>query len=310
MSEPHAGGIAVAESAALTARITVMSVSVALVLTFAKAAGWWAGGSVALLSSLADSALDVAAAVATFVAVRVAVTPPDADHRFGHGKAEGFSSMLQAALVFGSAALIGREAVVHLLKPEPVRAEGWAIAIMVLSLVLTAALVYMQGRVLKQTASVAVSGDRAHYVSDFASNIAALIGIGLTMATGEPRWDALAGLFVTLWLVWGAIKVLRDATDHLMDHELGESERKAIIGAVMADPSIKDVHELRTRASGPTIHIQMHIDLDPDLSLDQAHRIVVAAERRVLEAFPAADLIIHPDPEGRAEAHGQFGERP
>lgn len=308
MSEPHAGAMAVEASAALTARITVMSVSIATILTLAKAAGWWAGGSVALLASLADSVLDVAAAIATFVAVRVAVTPPDADHRFGHGKAEGFSSLLQAALVFASAALIGREAVVHLIHPEPVKAEGWAVAIMLLSIALTAVLVAMQTRVLRQTASVAVSGDRAHYVADFASNLAALAGIGLTMLTHEPRWDALAGLFVMVWLVWGAIKVLRDATDHLMDHELGESERKAIVDAVLDDPRVRNVHELRTRASGPMIHIQMHIDLDPHQSLLDAHEIVEGAEDRVRSAFPAADVLIHPDPEGHAEPHGRFGE--
>jgi cation diffusion facilitator family transporter len=237
----------------------------------------------------------------------VAVSPPDKEHRYGHGKAEAFASLLQAGLVFASAALIAREAVARLVTPSPVRAEGWALAVMGLSLVMTAGLIVLQGRVLAQTRSVAVSGDRAHYAADLASNLAVLVGIAATALLHDPRWDAVAGLFVALWLTWGAIKVLRDATDHLMDHELGQAERQAIIGAVLQDPSIADVHELRTRASGPRIHMQMHIDLDPDLTLEQAHRILVAAERRVLEVFPAADILIHADPEGRAEPHGPFG---
>jgi cation diffusion facilitator family transporter len=308
MTAGHAGGLSVTDSAALTARITVLSVSMALILTAAKLAGWLMGGSVALLASLADSALDVAAALATFIAVRVAVSPPDAEHRFGHGKAEAFASLLQAGLVFASAALIGREAIAHLVAPKPVTSEGAAIAVMLLSLALTAALVLMQDRVLAKTPSVAVSGDRAHYVADFASNIAALIGIGLALWTGDPRWDAAAGLFVMLWLVWGAIGVLRDATSHLMDHELGPEERQAIVQAVLADPRVRNVHELRTRASGPTVHIQMHVDLDPHQTLLAAHDIVEGAEARVLAAFPAADVLIHPDPEGHAEPHGRFGE--
>lgn len=305
---PRIGAMSIDQSAALTRRITTLSVAMSTVLTLAKLAAWLGGGSVALLASLADSALDVVAAVATFVAVRVAVSPPDEEHRFGHGKAEAFASLLQAGLVFASGALIAREAAVHLIWPQPVKAEGWGLAVMGLSLVLTGALITLQGRVLARTSSVAVSGDREHYAADLASNVAALIGIAATALLRDPRWDAAAGLFVALWLIRGAVRVLRDAADHLMDHELGEVERKAIVEAVLADHRIRNVHELRTRASGPRIHIQMHVDLDPDQSLDQAHQIVEGAEQRVLSAFPAADLLIHPDPEGRAEPHGPFGE--
>jgi cation diffusion facilitator family transporter len=305
---PRVGVTPIDQSAALTRRITTLSVAVSTVLTLAKLVAWLGGGSVALLASLADSALDVVAATATYVAVRVAVSPPDEDHRFGHGKAEAFASLLQAGLVFASAALIAREAVTRLIWPQPVKAEGWGLAVMGLSLVLTAALIILQGQVLAKTSSVAVSGDREHYAADLASNAAALIGIAATVVLRDPRWDAAAGLFVALWLIRGAIKVLRDAADHLLDHELGEPERKAIVEAVLADHRIRNVHELRTRASGPRIHIQMHVDLDPDQTLDQAHQIVEGAEQRVLTAFPAADLLIHPDPEGRAEPHGPFGK--
>ncbi len=297
-----------AEHARLTARITALSVMVALVLTGLKLAGWIAGGSTALLASLADSALDVVAAAATFVAVRVAVSPPDAEHRFGHGKAEAFSSLLQAGLIFASAALIGKEAVMRLIDPKPVSAEGWAAAIMAISTVLTVGLVMLQNRVLRRTTSVAIKGDRAHYTADIGSNIAALIGIGLTVILHNPRFDAAAGLIVMVWLVWGAIGVLRDSTDHLMDRELDETERAAIVRCALEDPKVKGVHELRTRAVGASVHMQMHMDLDPDQTLEEAHHIVVAAEDRLIAAFPGADILIHPDPMGRAEPHGAFGE--
>src|SRR4051812_29387620 len=170
-------GLNSAETAALTRRVTLLSVATAAVLVSGKIAAWLASGSVALLASTADSGLDLVASLITFFAVRYAAAPPDAEHRFGHGKAEAFSSLVQAGLVFASAALIAREAVADFFKPHPLQAEGWAIAVMVASIVLTAVLIAAQTRVLKQASSVAVSGDRAHYATDFASNLIALAGI-------------------------------------------------------------------------------------------------------------------------------------
>jgi len=299
-----AGGLSLAETHALTRGVTSLSVGVALVLTGIKAAAWLASGSVAMLASLADSSLDVVASAATFIAVRYAAAPPDRGHRYGHGKAEAFASLLQAGLVFGSAALVAEEAVRHLIAPAPLQAEGWAMGVMAVSVVLTGALVAAQTRVLGKSRSVAVSGDRAHYAVDLASNLAAFGGIGLAAWLGSPRWDAAAGLLVAAWLVWGAIKVFRDSSDQLMDHELPGIARREIVKRMTLDPKVRGVHELRTRASGPYVHIQMHADLEPTLSLEEAHEVMVAAENRVLEAFPSADIIIHPDPQDRAEAHG------
>jgi cation diffusion facilitator family transporter len=297
-------GLSPAESAALTRRVTLLSVATALVLVAIKIAAWLASGSVALLASTADSALDLVASLITFFAVRYAAAPPDAEHRFGHGKAEAFASLVQGGLVFASAALVGREAIGDLLHPKPVAAEGWAMAVMVVSIVLTAGLVTLQGRVLKQTASVAVSGDRAHYFSDLTSNAIALIGIGASAWLGIAWLDAVAALAIAGLLLWGAIGVFREAANQLMDHELADEARARIVALVTEDRRIEDVHQLRTRASGPYIHMQMHVDLDPNLTLEAAHEVIVAAEKRVLDAFPSADIIIHADPRGRAEPHG------
>jgi cation diffusion facilitator family transporter len=300
----HSGALPVAQAAALTRRVTTLSVSVAIVLVVAKLITWLASGSVALLASLADSGLDVLASSATFLAVRYAAVPPDREHRYGHGKAEAFASLLQAGLVFASAALIGQEAISHILKPTPIADQSWAMAVMVLSGVMTLALVRAQTVMLKTAQSVAVSGDRVHYLADLGSNVVALIGIGLAAWLNEPRIDAAAGLLVAAGLVWGAIQVFRDSSHQLMDHELSDEARAEIVARMTSDPKVRGVHQLRTRASGPYVHIQMHADLDPELSLEQAHGVLVAAENRVLESFPAADIIIHPDPEDRAEAHG------
>ena len=293
-----------AETAALTRRVTLLSVATAGVLVTLKAAVWVASGSTALLASMADSGLDLIASLVTFWAVRYAAAPPDAEHRFGHGKAEAFASLVQAGLVFASAALITREAIGDLLAPHPLRQEGWAVAVMAVSTVLTLLLITAQTRVLRQTSSVAVSGDRAHYASDLASNIIALLGIAASAWLGVNGLDAAAALVVAALLLWGAVSVFREAANQLMDHELSD-EARARIGELMTeDRRLTDVHQLRTRASGPYVHMQMHVDLDPQLTLEVAHQVIVAAENRLLKAFPQADIIIHADPRGRAEPHG------
>jgi cation diffusion facilitator family transporter len=292
-------GLSPAESAALTRRVTLLSVATATVLVTIKIAAWLASGSVALLASTADSALDLVASLVTFFAVRYAAAPPDAEHRFGHGKAEAFASLLQAGLVFASAALIAREAIGDLINPHPLKQEGWALAVMVASIVLTGVLITAQGRVLKQTSSVAVSGDRAHYATDLASNAIALVGIGVSAWLGLTGVDAAAALAIAGVLLWGAVSVFREASGQLMDEA-----RARIVALLTQDRRLTDVHQLRTRASGPYVHMQMHVDLDPDLTLEAAHEVIVAAEKRVLDAFPSADIIIHADPRGRAEPHG------
>jgi cation diffusion facilitator family transporter len=298
------------ETAALTRRVTLLSVVTAAVLVAIKLAAWLQSGSVALMASMADSALDLVASLASFFAVRYAVAPPDREHRFGHGKAEAFASLFQGGLVFASAALIAREAVVDLFSPHPLRQETWAVAVMAISIALTALLLMAQTQVLKKTSSVAVSGDRAHYAADLASNLIALVGIGITAWLGLNWFDAAAALAVAGLLLWGAIGVFREASSQLLDRELPTDARARIVALVTQDKRISDVHQLRTRAAGPFVHMQMHVDLDPQLSLETAHEVIVDAERRVLETFPSADIIIHADPRGRAEPHGgAFAER-
>ncbi|MGI8839530.1 MAG: cation diffusion facilitator family transporter [Caulobacteraceae bacterium] len=298
-----------AQSARLTRQVTLLSVATAAVLVAIKAMVWLASGSVALLASMADSGLDLVASTVTFFAVRYAAAPPDAEHRYGHGKAEAFASLIQAGLVFASAALIGQQAIRHLLHPQPIEQMGWALAVMALSTLLTAGLIAAQTRLLEKTASVAVSADRVHYVADLASSLIALAGIGAVATFGWRNLDALAGLGVAILLLWGAVTVFRESSNQLMDRELPDDAREKIVALITEDPKISNVHQLRTRASGPIVHIQLHADLDPDLSLVAAHKAVVAAEKRVLAAFPAAEIIVHPDPRGRAEPHvGAFPE--
>lgn len=303
------GTTSLAESAALTRRTTIYSVVVASLLIALKLFAWKATGSVAMLSSLADSGLDLVASAITFWAVRYAAVAPDADHAFGHGKAEAFSSLIQAALVFASAALVAREAALRMLHPVAVENGPIAIAVMAASVVLTGVLVVAQTRALKSTRSVAVAGDRAHYFADLGGNLVGLIGVAAATYLHIPWIDAGAGLVIVIWLIWGAIGVFREASDQLMDKALEPEAAARIRDLAAADPRMLGVHELRTRIAGPYVMVQMHVDLDPDLTIDQAHEIMLAAEARIHAEFPSADILMHPDPSGRAARHGgPFGD--
>lgn len=283
-----------------TRRITRISVGVALGLILLKTFALGASGSVAVLASLADSALDLFASLATFFAVRWAAAPPDEQHRYGRGKGEAMAALVQAGLVFASAIFIGWEAVQRIAEPRPVTSGGWAVGVMVIAIGITAWLVWMQTRAIKASGSLAVTGDRAHYSADLAANVVVLIGLVSGAYLGAPGLDAAAGLIVAVWLFWGALGVLRPAADQLLDRAAPAEDRAAVAQAVLADTRVGGVHQLRARRSGPVLIVQMHVDLDPALTLEQAHAIVVEAEGRIAERFPGADILIHADPRGGA----------
>lgn len=289
-----------AEDAGLTTRrITTLSVGAAVVLIALKAFALGASGSVSILASLADSALDLIASLATFFAVRWAAAPPDAEHRYGHGKAEALAALVQAGLVFASATFIGWEAIQRVFDPRPVTGGVWGVGVILISMAVTAWLVWMQGRALQKTGSLAVAGDRAHYAADMAASGVVLIGFVSGAFLRAPGLDAAAGLVVAIWLFWGASGLLKTAADHLLDHAVPDADRARLTAAVLSDPRISGVHRLRARLSGQVLMVRMHVDLDPSLTLEAAHAILVEAENRVIAAFPGADVLIHPDPRGR-----------
>jgi ferrous-iron efflux pump FieF len=287
------------EAQIVTRDITRLAVGVAVVLIVLKAFALGASGSVSILASLADSTLDLVASLATFFAVRWAAAPADDDHRYGHGKGEALAALVQSGLVFASAVFIGFEAVQRMFDPKPVTSGVAGVVVMLISIALTGWLIWMQSRAMRRSGSLAVAADRAHYASDLAANGVVLIGVISGSFLSAPGLDAAAGLVVSVWLFWGAMGILRNASDHLLDRAAPEDQRRAIVAAVLSDPRISGLHQLRTRMAGTVLMIQMHIDLDPGLTLVAAHDIVVEAEDRLRAAFAGADVLIHADPRGR-----------
>lgn len=280
----------------------VASVGVAATLICAKLAVWIITGSVAVLGTLIDSGLDAIASIVTFISVRQAAQPPDHAHRYGHGKAEAIGALIQAGFVLGSAFFLANEAIRRLIAPQPVTQGGVAIVVLLFAILLTMALLGFQRFVVKRTGSIAISADSLHYRADLFTNLAVILAMVLVEATGWVMIDPLFGLGIVGLLLYSALGVARRALDMLMDRELPVEARARIRRLALGHPKAHDVHDLRTRQAGSDVFIELHLELDGDLDLEQAHAITHEVEARIRAAFPEADILVHQEPAGLEDA--------
>jgi ferrous-iron efflux pump FieF len=308
-AEPTSVLAAPTAAGALMRRATYASISVAGAMVLVKLAAWLMTGSVSLLSSLLDSLLDAAASLVNLIAIHQALTPADREHRFGHGKAEPLASLGQSAFITGSAVLLIIQGLQHLLTPAPVTNSGIGIAVMVFAIAVTFALVRYQQRIIKRTGSLVVSSDELHYRSDLILNGAVIVALAAESMLGWPYVDPLFGIAIGLWIIYGAWQVARKAVVQLMDHELPDDARARIRQIALAHPQVRSVHDLRTRAAGPDTFVQIHLEMDGDLTLKEAHMVSDAVETDILAAFPQAEVMIHQDPEGVEEPRRTFPRR-
>lgn len=295
-----------ARAGVLMRRATYASIAVACAMILVKLAAWLMTDSVSLLSSLIDSLLDAAASLVNLVAVQQALVPPDREHRFGHGKAEPLASLGQAAFITGSAVLLIIQALQHILTPQPVSNTGIGIAVMVFAVAVTFGLVGYQQYVVRRTGSLVVSADEFHYRTDLVLNGSVIVSLVATRELGWVYLDPLFGAAIGVWIVYGAWGVAKKAMVQLMDRELPDGERARIRQIALAHPQVRSVHDLRTRAAGPTSFIQIHVEMDGRLTLDEAHRISDAVEADILAAYPQAEIMIHQDPAGVEEPRRSF----
>lgn len=282
------------------------SVGVALTLIALKAWAWLATGSVALLSSLADSFLDLLASGITLFAVKVAVSPADREHRFGHGKSEGIAGVVQAVIISGSALYVCIQAIERLIAPAPVESPAIGSLVMLISLGLTISLALFQHYVVQRTESLAIAADAVHYRSDILTNVAVLVAIILSARWGLHIFDPLLALVVVGLILWSVQVIVRDVLNVLLDRELPDDDRRRIAAIARAHPEVRGLHDMRTRSSGAAQFIQFHLELDPKMSLTKAHEICDAVEAEVQENFPAAEVLIHADPYGLPESRDPF----
>ena len=294
------------DAAPLMRRASYASVMVASVLIVSKLVVGIYTGSVAILSSLMDSVIDMAASVINLVAIYHALQPADVQHRFGHGKAEAVAGLLQAAGIAASALFILFEALSRLVTPAPVQHADAGIMVMVFSTVMTGLLVLYQRSIIKQTKSMAVEADSLHYKGDLLANLA-VIGALVLVGFWDVQWaDPVMAIGVAAYLAWNGWEILMEALDVLMDRELSSEERERIVELVERHENVYSVHDLRTRSAGQTVFLQFHVDLPTDISLIAAHDILDDVEDELLLRYPGAEIIIHADPLGVMEKRDSF----
>lgn len=292
------------ERARLTRGAALASLAVALLLGGLKGWAVWQTGSAAMLGSLADTALDFAASLATLIGVQVAARPADHDHRFGHGKAEALAAVIQVVLIALSACGIAFQAVAQLIEGGGTQAAGSGIAVSAIAIALTLALLAWQNHVIRRTGSLAIRTDNLHYRSDLFLNLAVIAALVLDQHGGFRQADPLFALGIAGWLAWSAWSAAREAVDALMDKEWPEHRRRGLVEHLARHPELRKLHDLRTRTGGTRDFAQFHVDLPAMMTLREAHAVIERVEREALAAFPGVELLIHVDPEGHVDEPG------
>lgn len=293
---------------ALNRSAAMASVSVAILLVGLKAWAALSTGSTAMLGSLADTTLDLVASLATLLGVWVASQPADEHHRFGHGKAEALAAMFQIVLISISALTLAFRAVQQFIGGARTEAAGEGIAVSLIALAATFALLAWQRYVIRKTGNLAIETDHVHYQSDVLLNLAVIAALALDQYAGIAGSDPLFGLAIALWLGWGAWKASQRALDQLMDREWSVEKRVQFLEVIARHPELKGIHDLRTRTSGNRDFVQFHVSVDPNMTVTEAHRVMDEIEAKLHVEYPDVEMLIHPDPEGLVNEQGIAAE--
>ena len=276
---------------------TYASVITASLLIITKLAAWFMTGSMSLMATLLDSTMDILASLITLFAVRIAMTPADEDHHFGHGKAEHLAALAQSAFIAGSAIMLLLHAVDRTVSEENViENEQVGIWVMAFSIIATLILLSIQRYVVQKTNSAAIRADSLHYQMDLFTNMAVLLAL-IGAYLGIYQLDNILALLIGCYMLYSVRKQAWEAIQQLMDHSLSESILEEIERRALSVPGVIGIHDLKTRISGSMPFIQMHLDLDAELPLKYAHDLGFKAKQAVLEYMPDADIIVHLDPD-------------
>jgi len=283
------------DRAGLLKLASIASVVTAGFLIVAKLAAWLVTGSVSMLASLVDSVMDSIASLINLFAIRYSLQPADEDHRFGHGKAEPLAGLAQAAFIAGSAIFLVFHAIDRLHFNHALEQIGIGIGVMVLAIVMTLGLLAIQRYVIRKTDSTAIRADSLHYMTDLLTNMSVLLALYLSNL-GWTWADPVFAMAVAIYIFYSAFQIGREAFQQLMDRELPEDVLQQIRATAKSHSEVIGIHEMRTRQSGQTRFVQLHLELDENLPLKEAHAIADEVEAEILMFLPAAEVMIHQDP--------------
>jgi ferrous-iron efflux pump FieF len=290
---------AVASEARLKASAARLSVAAAAFLIALKTLTGVLTGSISVWASLLDSTMDIFASAINYYAVRAASAPPDEDHRYGHGKAESLAGLFQSFVICASGLILLWEAVRRVVTPHPTASEWLGVGTMAVACGVSFALVARLRRVARQTDSPALTADAVHYATDVYTNGAALGALLLVALTGWTLADPLISILISGFILWSAVDVSRDAVNVLMDRRLPrevDAKVARVVGRFRPE-GVLGFHDLRTRRSGSHKFIDLHLEVEADQTLQQAHDLSVRVLRAIEAEIPRSRVQIHTDPQ-------------
>lgn len=260
-------------------------------------------GSVSILADAVHSVADLFAAIIAFFAVRVSEKPPDETHPYGHGNVEGISSILEALLILAAVAVIMFEAVKRLIHVRPLEQLEYGLLLMLVSIVVNAVVSRHLFRVAKETESVALQADAMHLHTDIYANVAVIVGLGLVQITGNPIFDPIVAILVSIGVLFMPLELMRTALNMLVDTRLPKHELERLEQVLNSHPGVLGFHKLRSRRAGSHRIVDLHIQVADDLSLAEAHRLTEEVEEQLRRELPNTDVLVHTEPHEEEQKH-------
>lgn len=279
----------------------IASVLLAILLAILKFFAFLKTGSLAIFSSFADSVTDLFASMVSFVAVYFSTKPASQNHRYGYGKTEALSALLQAVFVGISGFFVISDGIKRLLHPVVIEQTGLGVFIMLVSIFSTLLLVLYQTYVANRTNSLAIKADRAHYTVDFLTNSAVVISLLIVHFFGFLYFDVLIALFISCYLLYNAYSLAKEAIELITDKELDNEIRTNVENIVKNSKGILGMHDFRSRSLGDTYYFELHLEIDGSISLFDAHQLTEDVEQKILNLYPNSQILIHQDPYGIKE---------
>jgi len=259
------------------------------------------GGSMALVADGVHSLSDLATDLVVLGGIRLASRPADRSHAFGHGKFETLAGVLVALALIGAGVWLIREAAVGLAHPQGAPRSGLVMAVAGVSILAKEALYRATTRIALRLHSTALQANAWHHRSDALSSVAVLLG-GATMALGYPIGDKVAAIAVGGMVLMAAARILRRAFHELLEGALSEEEKLAISQAIESVEGVQGWHQLRTRRLGRQALVDVHIQVDPNLSVIRAHKIATQVEQAVSRSLDGlASVVVHVEPKGEED---------
>jgi cation diffusion facilitator family transporter len=286
-------------------RIAVGSIGLGCLVLALKGAAWWVSGSAAFYSDALETTVNVAASLIAFYAIRLAAKPADAEHPYGHDKAEFFAAVIEGVLIVIAALSIFREAWQQLWAPRVLTLNALAFALSLVATALNGVWSITLGRAGARLRSAALAADARHLMSDVVTSLGIVVGVAVVLATGErlidPALAALAGVYV----LWSGVRTMLASVGGLMD-AAPDPAVVARIRALVSNTATGaiEAHDLRSRHAGRLTFLEFHLVVPGSMTVAESHAICDRIEAALKSEMEHLVITIHVEPEAKAKQHG------